>query len=371
MTQAVATQHAATAPRERGWRWYVLAMVATLLVTAAPSWPPALALVAAAIRLALPLEQLAFVALVPLGACAIVGWWSGGRTSVALVAMLLVGWIVFKFPLPDSDYGTFVRGWSLALSAGFGLVCLASSNRPFLGRALAAVALATAVTGVGLSIQGRQGGAFSGTVQILESDYQRRLNESLADWKGRTESGAWQAFSTKLPQVASRAARVAEQLETLESSADLRANSAILLLSPALLVLESLLALALGWASYHRLARTRIGPPLGAIRELKFNDQLVWGLVVGAVLVALPNLSQLRVAGFNLLGFFGALYALRGVGVLSWWIPERAALALLLVLVVLVFVLGPFLVLTTLLAVCFGVGLSDTWRDFRSSRSVL
>lgn len=144
----------------------------------------------------------------------------------------------------------------------------------------------------------------------------------------------------------------------------------MVLLSPALLALESLLALALGWASYHRLARTRIGPPLASIRDLRFNDQLVWGLVVGAILVALPNLSAFRVAGFNLLCFFGALYALRGVGVLSWWIPERAALALLLVLVVLVFVLGPVLVLTTIVAVCFGVGLSDTWRDFRAPMRV-
>ena len=370
MTGVVATQHAATAPRERGWRWFVLAITATLLATAAPMWPPALALMAAVVRLALPVEQLAVLALVPLGACALIGWWSGGRTSVALLVVALVGWLVFKVPLPSTDYGTFVRGWSRALSAAFGLVCLASGNRPFLGRALASVALAAAVAAIGAGAQGVRSGSFSGPVRVLESDYQRRLNESLAAWKGRTESGAWQSFSARLPLVAARASRVAEQLELLAGSADLRSTSTMVLLSPALLALESLLALALGWASYHRLARTRIGPPLASIRDLRFNDQLVWGLVVGAILVALPNLSQFRVTGFNLLCFFGALYALRGVGVLSWWIPERAALALLLVLVVLVFVLGPVLVLTTLVAVCFGVGLSDTWRDFRTPARV-
>jgi len=370
MTGVVAMQHAATAPRERGWRWLVLAIVATLLATIAPMWPPALALMAAVVRLALPIEQLAVLALVPLGACAVIGWWSGGRSSVAVLAVGLVGWLVLKVPLPATDYGTFVRGWSLALSAAFGLVCLASQNRPFLGRALASVALAAAVAAIGAGAQGPRSGSFAGPIQVLETDYQRRLHESLTAWKGRTESGAWQSFSSKLPLVAERASRVAEQLELLAGSEDLRRTSTMVLLSPALLALESLLALALGWASYHRLARTRIGPPLASIRDLRFNDQLVWGLVVGAILVALPNLSAFRVAGFNLLCFFGALYALRGVGVLSWWIPERAALALLLVLVVLVFVLGPVLVLTTIVAVCFGVGLSDTWRDFRAPMRV-
>lgn len=369
MTGAVAT-HAATAPRERGWRWFVVAIIATSLISLAGSWPPALALVAGVVRLALPIEEVALLALVPLGACAVVGWWSGGRTSVAAVAVALVSWLIVKFPLPSTDYGTFVRGWSLALSAGFGLVCLVSSNRPFLGRALAAVALAAAAAGIGLSAQGVRSGAFSGLVQTLESDYQQRLNESLTAWKGRTESGAWQSFAARLPQVAERASRMAEQLDLLESRADLRTSSLIVVLSPALLALESLLALALGWVSYHRLTRTRIGPPLGAIRDLRFNDQLVWGLVVGAILIALPSLVQLRVVGFNLLCFFGALYALRGVGVLSWWIPERAALGLMLLLVVLVFLLGPVVVLTALLAACFGVGLSDTWRDFRSAARV-
>jgi hypothetical protein len=71
------------------------------------------------------------------------------------------------------------------------------------------------------------------------------------------------------------------------------------------------------------------------------------------------------VAGLNLLCFFGALYALRGVGILSWWIADRVALFALPVLVVLVSLLGPTLVLATVAVVALAVGLSDTWRDFR------
>ena len=140
----------------------------------------------------------------------------------------------------------------------------------------------------------------------------------------------------------------------------------MLAIVPALLGLESLLALSLGWATYHRLSRTRIGPPLGALRALRFNDQLVWGLVIGATLLLLPSLADRRAAGANVVCFFGTLYALRGMGVLTWWIPERVAAFAPFALVILVPILGPVFVLGAVLAITFGLGLGDTWRDFRA-----
>jgi hypothetical protein len=126
------------------------------------------------------------------------------------------------------------------------------------------------------------------------------------------------------------------------------------------------MALALGWAAYHRLSRVRIGPPLGALRDVRFNDQWVWGLIVGATTLLLPTLVEWRGAGLNLIGFFGSLYALRGVGVLISLVPDRVAVWLLLALVLLVPVLGPVWVLLAVLAVAFTLGLGDTWRDFRA-----
>ena len=41
MTGAVAPETTATAPQEREWRWYVLALVMMTLVTAASGWPAA------------------------------------------------------------------------------------------------------------------------------------------------------------------------------------------------------------------------------------------------------------------------------------------------------------------------------------------
>ncbi|MFN8581444.1 MAG: DUF2232 domain-containing protein [Gemmatimonadaceae bacterium] len=134
--------------------------------------------------------------------------------------------------------------------------------------------------------------------------------------------------------------------------------SQVATISPALLGLESLAALALVWGLFHRVSRVRLGPPLSPLREFRFNDQLVWGLVVGITIVVLPTLASLRGFGLNLLAFFGVLYSLRGLGVLSWFLaPRRIAPVLLIVLALIAL---PFIGLFSL-----GLGLGDTWFDLR------
>ena len=150
----------------------------------------------------------------------------------------------------------------------------------------------------------------------------------------------------------------------------MRSWGPLAVLSPALLALESLLALALGWAAYHRLARVRIGPPLAPLREVRFNDQLVWGLVAGTTVFLLPTLAEWRALGANLTCFFGTLYALRGAGVLTWWMPNRVAVVAPIGLLVLAVVLGPIQVLSMVLLAMFILGLGDTWRDFRADAGV-
>lgn len=366
MGGTVAPETTATAPQERGWRWFVLALVLMVAVTAAPGWPTALSLVAGAVRLLLPIEQFALLVLVAVAACAVVGWWAGGRLAYAVAALLVAGWAVWKLPLSLQGYGAFVRGWAMTVGAAFGLVCLATRARPFLGRALAAVALAGVVTVVGLAGRAAAtGGTFAGVRRMLDEEYGRRVSETLASWQRRTDSEIWQSFARGMPDAAERAETMAGVLAAV-GAPDESGGRSLVTLSPSFLALESILALALGWASYHRLSRVRIGPPLGALRELRFNDQLVWGLVVGTTLLLLPTLAEWRGLGANLICFFGTLYALRGMGVLAWWIPDRLAVVALLVLAVLVPLLGPLVLLAIVLAVSLAVGLSDTWRDFRA-----
>jgi hypothetical protein len=140
-------------------------------------------------------------------------------------------------------------------------------------------------------------------------------------------------------------------------------------LFPSLLLLESLVALALAWATFHRLSRTRLGAPLGPLKDFRFNDQLVWGLIAGLAIVFVPALDFLGGTGRNLLVFFGALYAIRGFGVLSWFLAPGALAAALFVGFAMLWwpVLNAVAVLgfVFLALAAFGLGLGDTWADWR------
>jgi uncharacterized protein YybS (DUF2232 family) len=131
---------------------------------------------------------------------------------------------------------------------------------------------------------------------------------------------------------------------------------------PALLALESLVALALAWAIYHRISRTRIGQPMGRLADFRFSDQLAWGLIAGALLILLPRPGDWPALGLNLLLFFGALYALRGLAVFVWYLHAmRASAPALLVLALIAALLSA----PTAIGLAL-IGLSDSWADWRS-----
>jgi hypothetical protein len=195
----------------------------------------------------------------------------------------------------------------------------------------------------------------------MTGELARRVDGSLGTWRRHAmRDPAYRDVTDRAPEVADRGAAWAARLAALPP---LAAG-----LAPALLALESLAALALAWALYHRLARTRIGPPHGALRDFRFNDQLVWGLVVGATFVLLPTLRALRPVGANLLVFFGALYALRGLGVLRWLAPDRVWAGAALGLALLVPVLGAPLVVGAVAGIALAIGLADGWSDWRRPR---
>ncbi|MEX2177653.1 MAG: DUF2232 domain-containing protein, partial [Gemmatimonadaceae bacterium] len=172
----------------------------------------------------------------------------------------------------------------------------------------------------------------------------------------------WGQLTARIPQIGQLPAETEKQLTAIANVGHT--------LYPSMLALQSLVALALAWSVYHRLARARLGPPLGQLRDFRFNDQLVWGLIVGLTIVFLPNLASVRAVGRNLLFFFGALYALRGLGVLSWFMAPGA----LAITATVGFAMLWWPVLNAIAAIgflflaiaAFGLGLGDTWADWRS-----
>ena len=323
----------AAPPREQGWTRIVIALLAFLLLSHAP-----------VVRAAAPVVD-SLVLLVPaLAACFIAGWRRGGSSALALAWAVLAGLLLAIPSRPGSEaYTDLARSWGVLVAGSLGLVCILGWRREFLGRALAAVGIAALIAAIGMAFASHAAGRIE---DVFAREVALRNSALLAQWaKGFPDV----SFA---PAVQEWAGRRAVQLQ--------RASDTFAApLYPALLALESLAACALAWALYHRMSRARLGAALAPFRFFRFSDELIWALVAGMTITVLPALDALRVVGANLVVFFGALYALRGFGVIAWFYPQHtlgAQLAASAAAVVLLPVSLPLAV---------GLGVTDTWIDWR------
>ncbi|HEX7019109.1 MAG TPA: DUF2232 domain-containing protein [Gemmatimonadaceae bacterium] len=340
----------AAAPTERGWGKLLLAIAAFLFVPTIPQ-----------MRAFLPVEQTMMLFVPAVAACALVGWWAGGRAFLAVAWVAIAALVVAQPPETGAAFHNLVRGWTLLVSGAFGLVCLFGLRRPLFSRSLVALGVALAMSMV-MGVVGPV--TLSQASKTVAEEYGRRNAETMTTLNDFIDKHPkeWTQLSTAVPQLASLPQETGKQLDMLS-----HAGRAVF---PALLALESLAAFALAWATYHRLSRARIGAPLRPLREFRFNDQLVWGLIVGLTVLLLPTLASLHGAGRNLLVFFGALYAIRGLGVLSFFMTPRRLMVTFIVGFIMLWwpVLNAIAVLGFMLlgvaALAFGLG--DTWADWRN-----
>jgi len=353
MTTPEASTTTPTPPKlgagERGWPKLVLGLAAFIIVPTIPQF-----------RAFLPIDQTIFLLVPALAACFLVGWWAGGRALLAIGWVGLAAWMMWQRPGTTDGFHNLERGWSLLLAGAFGLTCLFGERRPLFGRALAALSIAIFLA-LAMSAMGPV--PLSEARQTIATEFVHRNGETMAQVNGviGEHSKEWTDLTSRFPQLAPAPAEIEQQLKTLS-----RLGLAVF---PSLLALESLLALALAWALYHRLSRARIGAPLRPLREFRFNDQLVWGLIVGLTISFLPTLQGLRGVGRNLLVFFYALYAIRGLGVLVWLLAPGALIATITVGFAMLWLplikYAAAFALMLLLVGAFVLGLGDTWADWR------
>jgi hypothetical protein len=328
---------AATTPTKKQSWWPLFWGLAALLLL--PIGPP--------MNEVVPIDQ-TLVLLVPvIASCAIVGWKLGGRAALAIVWLVFAGWVLLQpAGSPGTPYDQMARGWAILLAASFGLVSLWNATLPFFVRALSAVGIAT---GVGFMIALSSPSGIARFQHAAQSEFTKRSSASIERIDAGRDTPQWRDLAASAPWLD------AMQDENEKVIRALPEHTAALL--PALLALESLAALVLGWAVYQRLSPGRIGPPLSPLSEFRFNDQLVWGVAVGATLCLLPTFADGRNAGYNLLVFFGTLYLLRGLGVLAWITKGRYLVLGILSLI------PPFGMMLGVLALALGLG--DTWLDLR------
>jgi hypothetical protein len=256
----------------------------------------------------------------------VVGWLAGGRAALAVIWTGVAAWSVWRL----SGGGLFALlqgGWTLLVAATFGIVMFVARDRAsaFLPNALKSLGIALAIAAVLCVVVP---GGPARVADGIAAEAGRRAEQSRTGWRALTGSPEWKEFTSTNPAADEMAKLVDTQLAQLPVTARM--------LFPALAALQALAALALAWGLYHRVGRARIGRPFAALKEFRFNDQFVWGVVGGLGLLLIPGTALLRAVGANVLLASGALYTIRGVGVFLWMIsPGRVATAFLVVLALL------------------------------------
>ncbi len=291
-----------------------------------------------------PIQQTLLLVVPIVAACSIIGWKLSGRGAMAVIWIAFSVWMLLQ---PAGEAGTqydlMARGWAVLLAASFGLVSLWNTTTPFFARALTSVGLAT---GIAFLIALASPSGMARFQHAAGEELTRRTSSMIGLIQASLDDPNSRATLDKLPGVEEVDERAIDVMR------EIPAQAATLL--PALLAIESLAVLALGWGLYRRLTSVQIGPPLSPLTEFRFNDQLVWGVAVGATLCLLPAFEEGKNAGYNLLLFFGALYLIRGVGVLGWIARGKWLLIIVLTLIPQVFIV-----------VTLALGLGDTWLDLR------
>jgi hypothetical protein len=324
---------ATTVAKKRSWRPLLWGLAAFLVCPFVPI-----------LEAVIPIQQTLLLLIPIVAVCSIIDWKLGGRLVLSLIWIALAVWMLLQpAGAPGTQYDQMARGWAVLLAASFGLVGLWGNETPFFARALFAVGFAVSI-GFVLALStasGMERFQHAGGEEIT-----RRVNVNIQEIEQSRATSDWKDFAARYPWL--------DELNDNSEAMMREIPKYTASLLPALLALESLAALALGWGLYQRMAPGHIGPPLGPLSEFRFNDQLVWGLAVGATLSLLPAFQEGRNAGYNLLIFFGALYLIRGTGVLAWMSRGRYVYIVILGIVPQVF-----------LIVTLALGLGDTWLDIR------
>jgi hypothetical protein len=284
------------------------------------------------------------VALVAAPLAAMLGWHRPRRRDL-VVASLLVAFVMWGALAPSDEFGRFERAWVLVLG-GAAVVALAIRPPAVVGiltTLLTAVVAAAVVTWALLWLTG------SSWAEI--------------QWQAAHHFGAQARIA--IGTVAAATAGAGEAGTGLALGFESAALAAVRFVArhlAGLVMLQSLAAMAFAWAIYQRVALQPAGEPLPRLREFRFNDHLVWSVVLVMASLVIPGPSWIGELGANLGVFVGGLYVLRGAGVLAaYGSAARVGGPLAYVLgAIVALLLTPVVLLGTA-----AVGVTDTWLDWR------
>jgi len=244
-----------------------------------------------------------------------------GATLVAII-IVMVG--------PYDGMWYLERGWALLLGGCFVGLSIARPKMKISDRALEAVFGALVLAAILMTLM-------SGAWNIVDWVISDRVRATVAQViaLGGSE-GLAPALITALYQTA----------------------EAQILIFPALTALASMSALLLSWWLFIFFSG-RSKEALGSVKNFRFNDHLIWMLVVGLFLLFTRWNEPLQRLGSNAVVFIGALCAVRGAAVIVFITGGFSVLGYAMTL------LGLVIVPPIVLGGAVLIGIADIYLDFR------
>ena len=244
-----------------------------------------------------------------------------GATLIAII-IVMVG--------PYDGMWYLERGWALLLGGCFVGLSIARPKMKISDRALEAVFGALVLAAILMTLM-------SGAWNIVDWVISDRVRATVAQViaLGGSE-GLAPALITALYQTA----------------------EAQILIFPALTALASMSALLLSWWLFIFFSG-RSEEALGSVKNFRFNDHLIWMLVVGLFLLFTRWSEPLQRLGSNAVVFIGALCAVRGAAVIVFITGGFSVLGYAMTL------FGLVIVPPIVLGGAVLIGIADIYLDFR------
>jgi hypothetical protein len=260
----------------------------------------------------------------------------GRRVWIWLVGLTL--WLALWAALPGGLLEGVARA-AAALATGVGAIVLMTGSGSVSARALRATAIVAAGTT-----------ALAAIVGLRWHDVEMAFGRQ------------WMASERLAEQFLSRGGTApdAATLESLRAVGDALVQFAPYF--PGILALVLFAGLCLAAMLAPRIAGRSVAPAPGPFREFRFNDHLVWLVILGLVGVLFARATPAAGPAASVLAFGVGLYGLRGAAVLATSMARAPRLFVGMLVVGSLFLFPFALGGLTLL------GLADTWLDFRRRR---
>lgn len=267
----------------------------------------------------------------------------------AVIGLLLLAFTAWALSAPSDGFERVEAAWVCLLAGGV-VVTVGFGAQETRGRLVMSGLLAVGVAAVaGLLILAVTPFSWSELV-FLASHHYRLFARSMEELMARQLEG-----SPGAPDVAAAVQTIMGGIVAIGTR-----------VLPALVLLQSMGALAVAWAVYRWLVRHPEGDPLPRLREFRFSDQLIWGVVLALIALVLPGQQVLHLIGGNLAMFFGGLYMVRGLGIVA---AIAAAAGIGGPIVAILASLATVLLWPLVIPGALALGVTDTWVDWRKLAS--